>query len=134
MNSRLPLVVPVTDVRDSWDWLVIWCTVGADVLALAAIVLSIFLCIYTIRRTSQANARERRNAFELEVLARLIEACGYNLPGSARVLQGLLGVLPEEDVLGIREEAKHGRVPSSDALAPFMAEFREAVDRRLKDH
>jgi hypothetical protein len=125
--SLLP--VPVAVVRDGWDWLGIWCNVGAFVVALATIVLSAL----TNLRNNRANVRDRRSFFELDVLARVIEVCGYNLPGSLQVLQGLLVMLPEEDLPGIRNEAEHGRVPSNDTLSPFMGEYREAAARRLRD-
>jgi len=79
MNLRLPHPIPVTDIRDGWDWLVIGCTIVTVVIALVAIALSI--------RTDRRNARERRNAFELDIL---IEVRGHNLPGSLQVLQGPL--------------------------------------------
>lgn len=134
MLFPLPLPVPVSTVRDRWDWLTIWCTVGAAVLALVAIAFA----VVAIRRgdryareAQEATVRERRNVFELGVLARLIEICGLSPPGAAQVLQGLLAVLPEEDLSGIRAEAAQGRVPSNEALTPFMPEYLEAVRRRL---
>jgi hypothetical protein len=134
MNLQLPLTAPasVTVVRDGWDWLLIWCNVSGLILALAAIVLSVLIAAYTIHRNDQALAREQRTAFELGVLTRLIEVCGYNRPGALQVLQGLLAVLPEEDLPGIRAEAAQGWVPSNDALTPLMPEYLEAVDRRLR--
>lgn len=42
-------------------------------------------------------------------------------------------MLLKEDMPGIREEIENGRVPSSDTVAPFMAEHFEAVNRRLGD-
>lgn len=128
--------LPVTDVRDVWDWLVIGCTVGA--VALGAI--AIFYAYLSIRRAQDiardaqdGTVRERRNVFELSVLAKLIEICGLSPPGAAQVLQGLLAVLPEEDLPGIRAEATEGRVPSNAALIPFMPEYLEAVRRRLEN-
>jgi hypothetical protein len=107
---------------------------GYAAVSLVVALVAVVLQIYATRWNDQALARDRRNAFELGVLVRLIEVCSYNRPGSVRMLQALLGVLPEEDLPGIRQEAKHGRVPSNDALTPFMAEYFEAVNRRLRDH
>jgi hypothetical protein len=42
-------------------------------------------------------------------------------------------VLPDQDLPGIRAEAAQGRVPSNEALKPFMPEYLEAVERRLGD-
>jgi hypothetical protein len=77
--------------------------------------------------------RERRNVFELSVLAKLIETCGLSPPGAGNVLAGLLRVLPNQDLPGIGAESAQGRVPSNEALKPFMPEYFEAVDRRLRD-
>jgi hypothetical protein len=76
MNLRLPLPVPVTDVRDVWDWLVIGCTTVTLVATLVPIALSI--------RADRRIARSRQNAFKLDIL---IEICSHNLPGSVQVLQ-----------------------------------------------
>jgi hypothetical protein len=56
-----------------------------------------------------------------------------DLPGALQVLQGLLILLPEDDLRGIRNEVEHGRVPSNDAPTPFMHEYRVTVERRLKE-
>jgi hypothetical protein len=122
----------VTDARDGWDWLAIWCNVSGPVLALAAIVLSVLIAAYTIRRNDRALARDRRSAFEFCVLVRSIEVCAYSRPGSVQLLQAQLGVLPEEDLPGIRQEAKRGRVPSKDAFTPFMAEYFERLGAHLR--
>jgi hypothetical protein len=134
MLFPLSLPVPVSAVRDGWDWLIVWCTVGAAVLALVAIVFAVIAIRRgdrNAREAQEATVRERRNVFELGVLARLIEICGLSPPGAAQVLQGLLAVLPEKDLPGIRAEAAEGRVPSNQALTPFMPEYLEAVRRRL---
>jgi hypothetical protein len=136
MLFPLPLPVPVSAVRDRWDWLIIWCTIGATVLALVAIVFALIAIRRgdrNAREAQEALVRERRNVFELGVLARLIEICGLSPAGAGQVLQGLLAVLPEQDLPGIRAEAAHGRVPSNEALTPFMPEYLEAVSRRLGD-
>jgi hypothetical protein len=132
----LVLPLPVTDVRDSWDWLLIWCTVGASVLALAAIIFA----AYAIRRTNQiardgqqAIVRERRNVFELDVLTRIIEISSTTERGAGPAVRGLLRVLPEEDMPGFRDELKKGGVPANEALLRFLPEYNEAVDRRLRD-
>ena len=79
IDRMLVLPLPVTTVRDGWDWLIVWCTVGATALA----ALAIAFAVVSIRRANQiaqdaqeAIVRERRNVFELGVLARLIEICG----------------------------------------------------------
>lgn len=107
----LALPLPVTDVRDGWDWLVIWCTVGASILALAAI----FFAAYAIRRTNliaregqQAIAQERRNVFELGLLARLVDISGHNQPGAVEAVAGLLRMLPSDDLPGLRRENEQG--------------------------
>jgi hypothetical protein len=128
--------MPVTDVRDSWDWAIVWCTVGAAVLAAIAI----WVAVIAIRRADRiaqedraAAVHERRNVFELGVLVRLLEICGHNLPGSVQVVQGLLKVLPDEDLPGLRKEVENGRMVSNTALAEFLPEYLEAVERRLGD-
>jgi hypothetical protein len=91
MLFPLPLPVPVSAVRDRWDWLTIWCTVGAAVLALVAIAFA----VVAIRRgdryareAQEATVRERRNVFELGVLARLIEICtSFASRGSVRTVR-----------------------------------------------
>jgi hypothetical protein len=74
----LILPLPVTVVRDGWDWLIVWCTVGATALA----ALAIWFAVVSIRRADriaredrEAAVGERRNVFELGVLARLMEIC-----------------------------------------------------------
>ena len=42
-------------------------------------------------------------------------------------------IAPDHDLPGIRAECAQGRVPSNEALKPFMPEYFEAVDRRLRD-
>ena len=128
IERMLVLPFPVTVVRDGWDWLIVWCTVGATA------VISIRRADRIAAETRGAAVRERRNVFELGILAKLIEICGLSPPGAANVLAGLLRVLPDqEDLPGIRAESAQGRVPSNEALKPFMAEYFEAVDRRLRD-
>jgi len=124
----------VTVTRDLWDWLALWTTVVAAVLALAALAASA-LAIHRgnviATKADKALVRERRSAFELGVLARLVEVCGHSLPGSLQVVRGLLQVLPSEDLPRMRDEIARGVVPSNDLLDKFLDEYKEAVDRRL---
>ena|SRR5215472_9212245 len=82
----------VTVARDLGDWLALWATVVAAVLALAALAASA-LAIHRgnviATRADQALVRERRSTFELGVLARLVEICGHSLPGSLQVVRGV---------------------------------------------
>jgi hypothetical protein len=130
---RLP--IPVTDVRDRWDWLALWCTVGAVALALVAIGFS----AYAIRRGNRiardgdkAIVRERRNVFELGVLVRVIEVCSTVEHGAGPIAKALLATIPN-DMPGLRAEVEQGRVPSNEALLPFLPEYHQAVQRRLED-
>ena len=132
----LHLPVPVSAVRDGWDWLTIWCTVGATVVAVVAIVFA----VVAIRRgdrnardAQDALVQERRNVFELGVLVRLIEVCGTVEHGAGPVAAGLLRVLPPEDVPGFRAAVAQGLVPSNEALGALLPEYFAAVDRRLRD-
>jgi hypothetical protein len=124
----------VTVTRDLWDWLALWTTVVAAVLALAALAVSA-LAIHRgnviATKADKALVRERRSTFELGVLARLVEVCGHSLPGSLQVVRGLLQVLPSEDLPRMRDEIARGVVPSNDLLDKFLDEYKEAVDRRL---
>lgn len=132
----LMLPVPVTTVRDGWDWLIVWCTIGAAVFAALAIYYAaraIRLADRKAREAQDAVVRERRNVFELGVLIRLIEVCSTVERGAAPIARALLEVLPEQDVPGIRAEVTQGRVPSNEALLPFLPEYLAAVDRRLRD-
>lgn len=124
----------VTVTRDFWDWLALWATVVAAVMALAAL----GVAAWAIHRgnliaaaADQALVRERRSTFELEVLARIVEECGHSLPGSLQVVRGLLQVLPSEDLPGMRRAISRGVVPSNDMLDKYLEEYEQAVDRRL---
>lgn len=127
-------MLAVTVTRDFWDWLALWATVIAAVIALAAI----GVAAWAIRRgnviaanTDQALVRERRFTFELGVLARLVEVCGHSFPGSLQVVRGLLQLLPVEDLPGIRDEIAQGVVPSNTLLDKYLEEYEQAVNRRL---
>jgi hypothetical protein len=126
------LTVAVT--RDFWDWLALWATLIAAVLALVALGVG----AWAIHRgnviataADQALARERRSTFELGVLARIVEESGHSLPGSLQVVRGLLRVLPSDDLPAMREAIARGVVPSNDMLDKYLGEYEEAVDRRL---
>jgi hypothetical protein len=128
--------LPVTDVRDVWDWLAIWCTIGA--VAFAA--LAIWIAVIAIRRGDRnareaqvAIAQERRNVFELGLLARLVDICGHNEPGSVEVVAGLLRMLPADDLPGLRRENEQGHMVSGPSFHALLGEFNEAVDRRLRN-
>ena len=127
--------LPVTIVRDGWDWLIVWCTIGAAALAAIAIVTAVI----AIRRADriaredrQAAVQERRNVFELGVLVDVIKICGLNQPGSGPIVSGLLRVLPAGDLPGFRAAIARGGVPSNEELNALLPEYFEAVDRRLR--
>jgi hypothetical protein len=119
----LALPLPVTDVRDGWDWLIVWCTVGATALAALAIVFA----VVAIRRADQvardaqeAIVKERRNVFELGVLARLVDICGHNEAGSVEVVAGPLRMLPPEELPGLRRENEQGHMVSGPSLHALL--------------
>ena len=122
--------LPVTVVRDGWDWLIVWCTVGAAIVSVIAIGLAI-RANRIARAAQRAVARERRNVFELDILTRIIEISGTVERGAGPVVEGLLRVLPETDMPGFREKLAEGGVPSNDTLLRFLQEYNDAVDRRL---
>ena len=131
-----PLPVPVSAVRDGWDWLTIWCTVGAAAVAVVAIVFAVIAIRRgdrNAREAQEALVQERRNVFELGVLTRIIEISSTTERGAGPAVQGLLRVLPDEDMPGFRDELKKGGVPANEALLRFLPEYNEAVDRRLRD-
>ena len=97
-------------------------------------ILAIGFAAVTFYISNRALVRERQNVFELGLLARLVEICGHNPQGSPQIIQGLLRMLPPDDLPGLRELIGQGRVPgTSIGLEPFLQEFFEAVDRRLED-
>ena len=121
--------LPVTVIRDPWDWAVVWAAIAGVVVATVAIVFT----AVTFYISNMALVRERRNVFELGVLSRLLEICGHNVPGSGEVVAGLLRMLPPEDLPGIRRVVEQGGMVSGPSLNALLGEFNEAVDRRLKD-
>jgi hypothetical protein len=132
----LVLPLPVADVRDGWDWLIVGCTIFAALASAAAIWVAVIAILRADRITREDRAaavRERRNVFELGVLIDLIKICGLNEPGSGPIVQGLLRVLPAEDMRKFRDELTKGGVPSNETLLRFLPEYNEAVDRRLRD-
>lgn len=120
--------LPVTVVRDPWDWAVVWAAIAGVFVAIIAIVFAA-VAFYVSNR---ALVRERRNVFELGLLARLVDICGHNNPGSREVVLGLLRMLPPDDLPGVRREIEQGGV-SGPTLNALLGEFNEAVDRRLED-
>jgi biopolymer transport protein ExbB/TolQ len=124
--SHVP--IPVAAVRDSWDWVVIWSTVAASVLAVVAIILA----AWSVYRADKALVRERRQVFELSLLARLVEVCGYGGGGRIEVAKGLLLMLPETDLPELREQVEHDVVPSNEMLRRYLPEFEKAVEKRLE--
>lgn len=132
----LVLPLPVADVRDGWDWLIVGCTIFAALASAAAIWVAVIAILRADRITREdrtAAVRERRNVFELGVLIDLIKICGLNEPGSGPIVQGLLRVLPAEDMRKFRDELTKGGVPSNETLLRFLPEYNEAVDRKLRD-
>jgi len=96
--------LPVTVVRDPWDWAVVWAAIAGVFVAIIAIVFAA-VAFYVSNR---ALVRERRNVFELGLLARLVDICGHNNPGSREVVLGLLRMLPPDDLPGVRREIEQG--------------------------
>jgi hypothetical protein len=89
---------------------------------------------FIARNADDVLVRERRLTFELGVLERLAEACGYYTAGSANVVRGLLRLLPDEDVPDLRRAVEVGdTLPSQDLLAGHLKEYPEAVDRRIHE-
>ena len=126
----------VTTVRDSWDWAVVWSAIGGAFLAVIAVIIA----VWAVHRGNiiEQNAHdelvhERRRVFELGVLAKLIEVCGHNKPGSMQVVRGLLEVLPPGDLPYFRHQAATGNMVSGPALDEHYHEYHEAVQRRLND-
>jgi hypothetical protein len=132
--AKMVSMLTVTVTRDFWDWLGLWATVIAMVLALVALgagALAIHRGNVIASNADEALVRERRSTFELGVLARLVEVSGHSLPGSLQVVRGLLQVLPIEDLPRMREEVARGVVPSNDLLDKHLEEYKQAVNRRL---
>lgn len=108
--------------------------------ATAFAALAIWFAVIFIRRADRiarearaAIVQERRNVFELGVLARRVDICGHNEPGSVEVVAWLLRMLPAGDLPGLRRENEQGSMVSGPSLHALLGEFNEAVDRRLGD-
>jgi hypothetical protein len=117
----------VTVIHDGLDRLIAGSTVAAAVLALGAIVVAVVLS----RRADEKLRKERKTEFELATLSRIAELRGAghgNTKSSAGAL--LLYALPDEDFAGLRKLLADPTYGYKDA--DFGAEYRAAVDRRLK--
>lgn len=62
------------------------------------------------REGQQAIVQERRNVFELGLLARLVDISGHNQPGAVQAVAGLLRMLPADDLPGLRRENEQGHM------------------------
>ena len=125
----LHIVGPVTVARDGWDWLGLWSTIAALAIAVVAIVWATKIA----GQADRALIRERRNAFELDVLVKIIETCTGAPAGAAQRLKGLLLMISENELTGLRDSARMNKVPTNAALEPYLEELRDAVRRRLTD-
>lgn len=117
--------IPVTDVRDVWDWLMIGCAI----LSVALTLITVVLQIGAMRRNDQAIARERRDALELHVLVQLMEAFGRN-PTECGQCCGHRSARSRRRHPASARTRDMGRAPSNDAVAQFMAAYLEAVNQR----
>jgi len=106
---------------------VVWAAIAGVVLA----VIAIAFAAVTFYVSNAALVRERRNVFELGLLAQLLDISGHSNPGSHEVVRGLLRMLPPDDLPGVRREIERGAV-SGPTLEALLGEFNEAVDRRLE--
>jgi hypothetical protein len=121
--------LPVTVVKDPWDWAVVWAAIAGVFLAVIAIVFA----AVTFYISNRALVRERRITFELGVLAQLAEFAGYYRAGSGNVVLALVRLLPDEDMPRLRQALESRELETSipgDVLADYWDEYRQAVDRR----
>ena len=121
--------LPVTVVRDGWDWAV----AVAAIVGLLVAIIAIGLAVFTFYVSNKGLVRERHLTFELGVLAQLAEFAGYYRAGSGNVLRALLRLLPEEDMPRLRRAIESRELetsPPADVLADYWDEYRQAVDRR----
>jgi hypothetical protein len=125
----------VTVTRDVWDWLSLWATVIAALLALIAIGIALWAIRRTNKLASDADAalvRERRETFELGVLARLAQALGYYTAGSGNAVRNLLGLIPREELSALRVAVGNAEtLPNGDMLSTYHEEYEQAVSRRM---
>jgi hypothetical protein len=119
--------IPVTVVRDDWDWAVVWATTGG----LAAAFIAISVAVYTFRKTSKELVLERRKVFELGVLTKVLELGSVVTPDSADVVKGLLRILPAEDLPRLREMVARSSVIEGPTVFLHLSEFNDAVACRL---
>jgi hypothetical protein len=128
--------VPVTAVRDGWDWVGVAAGLAGAILATIAVIfaaLAIHRGNVIAREAHEEIIRERWNIFELGILARVVEACGEHFQGSLFVVQGLLEILPAQDLPGIRAAVRQGRLLQTPELETLYPEYAAAVNRRLND-
>jgi hypothetical protein len=133
-QAKLSDMLTVTVTRDAWDWLVAVATLIVAPLSLIALVVG-FRALHQDKvlasNADDALVRERRSTFELAILARILELCALSQPGAGWAVRGLLLVLPTEDLPSLRAKVLSGMLPSNEALAEHMEEYKQAVDRRL---